>query len=223
MTPAKIDDLFDAVRRDDSTRLRFLLDQSHDWRDARDTDGNSLLLTALYHGRSALAAELIARGAPVNLWEAAALGDLPRLTSHLDAQPADVHAHSHDGWTPLHLAAHFGQAAAVGLLLERGADVHARSTNPLNNVPLHAALAGRQAEAARLLLDAGADPNAVEHGGYTSLHQAAQNGDASLVALLLERGARTDSKDDQGRTPLDLAEAGQHAQAAGLLRPAAQA
>ena len=188
--------------------------------DGRDQDGNSLLLTALYHGQIRLAAALVARGVPINVWEASALGDVERLRIHLDAQPALLNTHSHDGWTPLHLASHFDHINAVQFLLQRGADVRARSTNPLANEPIHAALAGRSLNVTRALLEAGADPNAVEHGGYAPLHQAAEPGDVPLIELLLARGARTDLQDDQGRTALDLATAGAHTQAAEALRRA---
>ncbi len=167
-----------------------------------------------------MAAVLVRRGCEVNLWEAAALGDVSRLHAILASNPTELSKHGHDGWTPLHLAAHFGRLEAVRFLLARGADVHARSKNDLDNHPLHAALAGRSAEVTRALLDAGADPNSAEHGGYTPLHQAAENGDLAVIRLLLERGAVPTLKDDQGRTPLDLAEAKGHVEAADILRRA---
>jgi ankyrin repeat protein len=216
-----LDDLFEAVHNGDALRVDAFLEAQPTLLTAHDPSGNSLLLAALYQGKPDLAAVLVARGAPVNLWEAAALGDVARLQAHLEADPSNLKAHSHDGWTALHLAAHFGHADAVQLLLRHGANVRARSTNPLDNEPLHAALAGRSLDVARLLLDAGADPNAVEHGGYAPLHQAAEPGDLPLIRLLLDRGARPDRKDDQGRTPLDLAEAGGHTLAVDMLRRAA--
>ena len=215
-----LDDLFEAVRSGNAPRVDVLLDAQPPLLTGRDPSGNSLLVAALYHGQSGLAAALVARGATVNLWEAAALGDVARLQAHLEADPSSLKAHSHDGWTALHLAAHFGHADAARLLIRHGADVRARSTNPLDNEPLHAALAGRSLDVARLLLDAGADPNAVEHAGYAPLHQAAEPGDVPLIRLLLNRGARPDRKDDQGRTPLDLAQAGGHTLAADALRRA---
>ena len=216
-----LDNLFEAVHNGDAARVNALLDAQPALLTGRDPSGNSLLVAALYHGEPDLAAALVARGAPVNLWEAAALGDVERLQAHLEADPSSLKAHSHDGWTALHLAGHFGHAAAAQLLLRHGADVRARSTNQLDNEPLHAALAGRSLDVARLLLDAGADPNAVEHGGYAPLHQAAEPGNVPLIRLLLDRGARPDRKDDQSRTPLDLAEAGGHTLAADVLRRAA--
>jgi ankyrin repeat protein len=131
-----------------------------------------------------------------------------RLTRVVDA----------DGWTPLHLAAHYDHARVVTTLLANNADVHVRSQNAMRNQPLHAAAAGMATKSARVLLDGGADVNATQAGGYTPLHSAAQNGNRELVVLLLERGANADAPSDDGRTPLSLAEAGGHEEVAKLLR-----
>ena len=139
---------------------------------------------------------------------AAVLSIDSRLTRSVDA----------DGWTPLHLAAHYDHAAVVTTLLANSADVHARSQNTMKNQPLHAAAAGRATRAARVLIDAGADVNATQVAGYTPLHAAAHSGNRELVVLLLERGANVDVLTDDGRTPLALAEAAGHEDVAELLR-----
>jgi hypothetical protein len=69
-------------------------------------------------------------------------GDIARLTEVLDRSPGLVHAYNGDGWTALRIAAHAGQADAVRVLLDRGADVGAHSRNGLANTPLHSAIAG---------------------------------------------------------------------------------
>ncbi|HET7011763.1 MAG TPA: ankyrin repeat domain-containing protein [Anaerolineales bacterium] len=212
------DELFSAIQAGESLRVASLLDAQPELIRAVDAGGNSPLLTALYYGEPEIAAALVERGSPVNLWEASALGDLPRVQAILASDPAALQTLSHDGWTPLHLAAHFGRAELVRFLLSRGADVHARSKNTFDNHPLHAALAGRHLEVARALLDAGADPNTRQHGGYTPLHEAAGHGDIALLQLLLERGADRSAKEDQGRTPMDLALAEGHPEAVELLR-----
>lgn len=152
----------------------------------------SPLMQALYEGKPELARELAAARSDLDVFEAAAIGDLDRLRALLDEDPSLATAWSDDGFTPLHFAAFFGHPAAARLLAERGADLEARSTNEqfaLHARPLHSAAAAGQREVCEVLLDAGADVNAVQHGGYTALFEARQNGDDELVQLLLERGA----------------------------------
>ena len=90
------------------------------------------------------------------------------------------------------------------LLLERGADPKALSTNEAVRVPpLSTAAFVRSVPLARLLLDSGADVNGRGEGGFTALHSAAQNGDGDLARLLLERGADKSLATDDGRLPAD--------------------
>ena len=205
------DELFTAARTGETAQVAALLDAEPTLIHAAAPNGDSLLLTALYHGQPAVVDILRARGVRMNVWEAAATGDVDQLTSHLDRDPGLLHAYSHDGWTPLHLAAFTGQADAVKLLIERGANVAARSHNGLDNHPLHAAVAGAQSlDVVRLLLDAGSDVNARQHGGFTPLHEAAQNGNGLLVDVLLAYGATLDATTDDGKSAWTLAtEAGQ--------------
>jgi ankyrin repeat protein len=149
---------------------------------------------------------------------AATSGDLDEVAAILSIDSRLTRAVSKDGWTPLHLAAHYGHAAVVEMLIANNADVHVRSENAMRNQPLHAAAAGRQTEASRLLLEAGADVNARQTGGYTPLHAAAQNGDRALVDLLLARGADLAATTDDGATPLALAERAGRTEVAALLR-----
>jgi uncharacterized protein len=152
----------------------------------------SPLMEALYEGKRELARELAAARSDLDVFEAAAIGDVERLRAILDDDPSLVNEWSEDGFTPLHFAAFFGHPEAARLLAERGADLEARSTNEqfaLDARPLHSAAAAGEREVCEVLLDAGADVNAVQHGGYTALLEARQNGNEELAQLLLERGA----------------------------------
>jgi ankyrin repeat protein len=168
----------------------------------------SPLMQALYEGRTAEAQALAATRSDLDVHEAAAIGDVERLRAVLDEDSALANAWSVDGFTPLHFAAFFGHPDAAKLLVERGADLEARSTNEqfaLDAAPLHSASAAGQLEVCRVLLDAGADVNAVQHGGYTALLDAAANGNEELVAYLLERGADSNARLNDGRVAADLA------------------
>jgi ankyrin repeat protein len=148
--------------------------------------GESPLMAALYRGRHDVVAALVDMGADVDVFAAAALGRIPELRRAL-ARPGAVNGFAYDGWTPLHLAAFFGQEQAVGLLLEAGADLAAVSRNGLQNTPLHAASAGKHVGVALALLEAGADPRAVDAGGYTAEAIATENGLTAVVEAIAHK------------------------------------
>jgi ankyrin repeat protein len=189
------EEIFAAVGRGDAARVDALLEADPGLVNARNERGDSVLLTAVYTGRKDLIERLLARGAGVSLHEAAALGLIDRARLHLDADPGGIAAHSHDGFTALHLAAFFGHRDLAALLLDRGADVNARSTNETfarSNTPLHAAAANKQVEVGRLLVERGADVNAKDGHGFTPLALAANSKSDLLMLLLLEQGARAE-------------------------------
>lgn len=224
MTSVKAEEtttLAESIKRGDSETLTDQLDRAPELLHAQLDGALSPLMLAVYHGQGRIVEELINRGVPVDVFAAAALGDVIRLREILHADPAGITTVSVDGWTALHLAAHFGHTEVARLLLEAGASVHAHSTNGMSNVPLHAALAGNHVEVAELLLNSGADVDALQHGGFTGMHEAAQNGNMRMVELLLSRGADTTVLTDDGRTAAGLAREGGHTELAELLEQTA--
>ena len=186
---------------------------------ARDESGATAVLVAAYNGQEPLARSLAGRKPQLDLFEAAVLGDLKRVTALLDADPSRLDSFSQDGWTPLHLAAFFGRNEVVALLLARDAKLELKSKNQLNNTPLNAAVAANKLEAARLLLEKGADANSHQHGGITPLHSAAFNGNLEMVRLLLSYRADANAISEDNRTPLGMAVEKDHQQVVDLLRP----
>jgi ankyrin repeat protein len=185
--------VFDAIAAGDLDALRGELPAAAS---ARNEQGVSALLFAVYHRNAAARDALLEAGAVVGPAEAAALGRLDGL---------DPAARSGDGFTSLHLAAFFGGADAVRALLAAGADPDADDANPFKVRPLHSAVSVGDREATRALLEAGASPNVHQQGGYTPLHSAAHNDDAELVRLLLAHGADTALATDDGQTAADMA------------------
>lgn len=220
----QIETLLEAIRNRDRAAVRRLLQEEPALLTARSESGESPVMTAIYHDAGAELAMLVARGAELDLFAAAALGDTPRLEELLRDVPDAAAPRSPDGWSALHLAAHFGQTAAAELLVRHGADVQAISANSMGNTPLHATLAGRgDLELVALLLAHHADVNARAAAGVTPLHLAAARGQPEIVELLLERGAVADARMENDTTPADVAAARAHLTIADRLRQRAAA
>jgi len=139
------------------------------------------------------------------IFAASILGQTDKLESMITGDKSLVSILSEDGWTPLHLAAFFGKEDAARLLLNKGAQAAARSTNAMQNTPLHAAAAGRHTALVKLLVDRGANANARQHGGWTALHAAAQTGNIEMAQALIDNGADVSSRADNQQRPIDLA------------------
>lgn len=177
-------------------------------------DGASALLIARYHGKHDVVAFLRSTVTDVDIFEAAALGDLARTARLLDENPSLANGVAGDGFGPLGLAAFFDHEPVVRLLLERGARVDAASANSMRVMPLHSAAAAQSVAIARLLLQHGAPVNARQGGselGFTPLMEAAFNGQSDMIALLLGYGADPTLRDDKGLTAADYARQNGHA------------
>lgn len=198
-------DLFQAIASGDVATVRSILADDPARAQARNDAGVSALLWAKYHRQDMALHALLGARPSLDVFEAAALGDLDRLTALVDADAAAVKAVSPDGFTPLHLAAYFGQRQAAALLLERGAEAEAVATNASKVAPLHSAVASGRCDVVALLLARGAEANPRQHGGYTPLHAAVKREDLEMVGLLLDHGADAKIKDDEGRSATDYA------------------
>jgi uncharacterized protein len=190
-------DLFEAIHAADAAEIGRLLAADPSLAARRGPDGVSAVLTARYRQDQELVDAIVEANPELDVFDAAALGRVDRLAVLLGADPGLANAWASDGFTPLGLAAFFGQPAAVALLLARGADVAAVSRNGMQVQPLHAATAGRNLEAVTLLLRAGADPNATQHGGWTPLAAARHAGRDDIAAVLIAHGADPTTADPQ--------------------------
>ncbi|MCG8407193.1 MAG: ankyrin repeat domain-containing protein [Phycisphaerales bacterium] len=198
-------DIFEAVSTGNLDLAKKFLNGEPALANARDTSGLSPLMQALYRRRMDIVDVLLAAGAKLDAFEAAALGRVEAVTEILDANPGTVDARSPDGFTLLHLAAFFGRDDVVGLLLERGAAANAVSQNAMSLTALHSAASCGARGIMASLLDHGADPNARQQGGWTALHAVAKHGDLEAVDMLLARGSDPAVPSDDGKTALSLA------------------
>jgi ankyrin repeat protein len=215
-------EFFDAIRAGDAARVREMIAADPALLKAKDENGMPAFTVARYSRQNEIAQALLDRGAELDIHAAAMAGLVDRIVTLLAEDRTRVSSYSHDGWTPLHLAAFFGHVSSAEALLAHGADVHARSRNSMGNTALHAAAAGRNVDVVAVLLAHGADVNARQNGGWTALHSAAQNGDVAIAKLLLAHGAERDCRADNQQTALDLAMTKGRQEMSDLLAPGSE-
>lgn len=164
--------------------------------------GDSLLHVAAAAYRIEIAQLLVAMGARVDA-----------AYNRRHSQPLHYAADGHRDspcWNPRL------QLRTIELLLEAGADLHARDKN--GATPLHRAVRTRCAEAVKALLAAGADATLRNEPGSTPFHLAVQNtgrgGSGSesartaqreIIRAFLEHGVKPTLRDAKGKTVLDWA------------------
>ncbi len=107
------------------------------------------------------------------------------------------------GATPLHLAMLNPTVSVTRLLLERGANIEAKSAGGWTPL-LWAVIYGNQ-DAAVELLQEGANPNVADSiRNFTPLHWAVANRNGAMVRVLMDRGADPSATDNQGNTPCQV-------------------
>ncbi|XP_055364959.1 ankyrin-3 isoform X8 [Betta splendens] len=126
-----------------------------------------------------------------------------------------VNRTTESGFTPLHIAAHYGNVNVSTLLLNRGAAVDFTARNGIT--PLHVASKRGNNNMVALLLDRGAQIDAKTRDGLTPLHCAARSGHDPAVELLLEKGAPILARTKNGLSPLHMSAQGDHIECVKLL------
>jgi ankyrin repeat protein len=139
-----------------------------------------------------------------------------------------------DGSTPLLAASYNGYVEIVKLLLDKGADINAKSGDGYTALILASAYGhaksgyiilnknifaspNRYTEIVKLLLDKGADINERDSDNATALLRASQNGLMEVVKLLLNKGADVNVRNINDATPLMVASTGGHTEIVKLL------
>jgi len=217
---ANVDNAIEAIRTGDVARMRSLVAADSSIARARDPNGVSLLMLSCYYRQPGIGEVLRSEVGQLDVFEAAALGDVKEMRAICKATPAHAQSWSADGFQPLHLASFFAKTEAIEALLKFNVDVNAPAKNGSAVRPIHSAAASRSAEAVTLLLEAGADPNVQQHGGWTPLHSAALHNDAAMVQSLLSHGADPKLKSDDGKTAADMAAEKGHTEIVSLLATA---
>jgi ankyrin repeat protein len=197
-------EVFEAIRAGDATRLAALLAADRSLVNTRNERGHSPVLIAQYHRKRDLVTMLLAAGPELDIFDAASVGRTARVAELLDRDPSLVGAYSGDGFFPLGLAAFFGHPETVRLLLARGADAAQVARNPMQVQALHSAVTG-SLDSVKLLVEAGAPVNAKQHQGWTALHEAVNRNDLEMTRYLVAHGADARLQNDEGKSAIGLA------------------
>jgi RNA polymerase sigma factor (sigma-70 family) len=204
--------LFEAAGAGDADTIAQMLRRDPALVHARDFFGATVVTTARRAGHKALTDDLVERSGPLSLADAAEAGDITRVRVLLGSDPGGVDAVSPAGFTPLCLAAHYGHAGIVELLIQSGANIDRIASHAVGVAPLHSCLFARRFDIARLLVRLGADVNLRRTGtpdqertGWTALHYAASYDESDLLRFLLDHGGDPAMQDARGRTPCDVA------------------
>jgi len=202
--------LMHAAADADLAMMKLLLDEGADL-NAASKGGATALLWALHDVEKV---KLLLKHDAKNL-DAAVLGaaGIPGATPVLKllAEHGASLKASKAGFTPLMAASRGGDLVAVRYLIDRGADVRARTKSGYTALYAAASWPDNAAIVA-LLLEKGADANAeVEvsqpaNDLFTPVLAAAMHGDAESLKPLLEKGGKANRQGgDFGRTPLHAA------------------
>ncbi len=197
------EDIFAAITADDKAQVAKLIAANSDVAHARNQAGVSALMQARYENKREIVALLRQGAGDLDIFEAAALGEVARLRTLLANDHGLAKERSSDGFTPLHLACFFGQLEAAETLVQQGADTNAVS--PTRIAVIHSAAASRNAALLKLVLQAGANPNLQQQGGYTALHEAAMHNSVERAQALLDAGADLAVRSDNGLTAAEMA------------------
>jgi ankyrin repeat protein len=198
--------LLEAIRENDSGRVRTLLRDGAD-PNATDEEQDSALMFAALYAEAPVLNLLIASGARLDARNQTGLTALFWASHSYDNSKilidagADVGTKSALGGTPLFGAAALpGNAKLVRLLLDHGANPNV-TVGGATSLTM-AAWTG-DAEEVAVLLNRGADPKAAGFGGISALHAAVSRGERAMVDLLLRSGANVEARTSQDEDVLE--------------------
>lgn len=131
-------------------------------------------------------------------------GNLPHTETFLQAgfSPSSV---DRKGVPLVCVSARSGHGRILDLLIEKGADVHAVSSDRGNTVLMDAVSAGSENMVSNLLRE-GVDPDVISKNGQTALILASGQGREEICRMLVEGGASLDIEDSMGMTAYGYAE-----------------
>jgi ankyrin repeat protein len=195
---------------------QYLLDHGAEI-DARDVDHESTPAQYLVRDHQDVARYLVSRGAKTDILMAAALGDLARVRTHLDADPASIRTSVSEEYFPKQnpnaggsiyiwtlgsnktahvVAREFGHEESFRLLMDRSpAELQLATACEIGDEPLVKRVLASHPNAAQTLT----------RDDHRKLANAAQDNNITAVRLMLAAGWPPDSRGQHGGTALHWA------------------
>jgi ankyrin repeat protein len=193
-------ELHDAVTAGDLARVGFLINSGAPV-DEKNNSGETALLLAVKHDKTAIAKSLMAAGASINAlaknkdtpWLLAGASGRTEIIREMIPLGPNLSIRNRYGGNALIPACERGHVETIKLLLTTAIDV-----NHVNNLGwtclLEIVILGdggpRHVEAARLVLDAGANPNLADKDGVSPLAHARAKRQAEVAALIEKAGGK---------------------------------
>lgn len=193
-------ELHDAVIAADLARVASLIEAGAIV-DEKNRSGETALLLAVKHDRTAIAKQLMAAGASINAraknkdtpWLLAGAAGRTELIREMIPRGPNLSIRNRYGGNALIPACERAHVETIKLLLTTAIDV-----DHVNNLGwtclLEIVILGdggpRHVEAARLVLDAGADPNLADKDGVSPLAHARAKGQVEVGALIEKAGGK---------------------------------
>jgi ankyrin repeat protein len=209
---------FDAIRAGDVAAVRTLLDQDSTLLSAKNAQSQGPVLFSIYNRQKEVRDFLISRGALLELYEAAAAGDVARVKELVERDATLAKSYSPDGFPVVALAAVFGHFEITKYLHAKGANINAAASNGSGYNALTGAVTSGQTEIVKWLLENGADANYRYSNDYSPLLNAAANGYLEILKLLQAHGADLHARTSDGKNALAYADERKHAAVAEYLR-----
>jgi len=211
--------LYDAVKKRDLPKLRYLIDHTECDINAPNADGDPALHIAVIL-RDLNVIELLVKNSrcdinapnregqsPLHLAVFRENIDIVRILINSGCK-VDIRQ---NGMTPLMFACVSGSLDIVRILVERGSDINARNERghtPLTIITMTTDMEGSKFDIIRYLVERGSDINAQDITGYTALHWASGSKFLTrekIVPYLIHKGSNVNIQSENGKIPLHVA------------------
>ncbi|XP_019485957.1 PREDICTED: ankyrin repeat and death domain-containing protein 1A isoform X3 [Hipposideros armiger] len=183
--------LHEAAHRNNTTRMKELIERRVNIRSRNHFGMNALLLSAWF-------------------------GHL-RILQILVNSGAKIHCENKDGLTLLHCAAQKGHVLMLAFIMEDLEDVALDHADKLGRTAFHRAAEHGQLDALDFLVGSGCDHSVKDKEGNTALHLAAGRGHLAVLQRLMDIRLDLEERNVEGLTALHVAAEGLHLNCVQLL------